>query len=368
MDQVKVGLIGCGNISKAYLNNCTKYSNLQVVACADLDLERAQERAAEYHVPIACTPAELLANKDIEIVINLTIPKAHADICLQALEAGKHVYTEKPFTVTREEGLSILKKAKEKGLLVASAPETFMGGGIQTCRKLIDEGWIGTPVAASAFMMGSGHESWHPDPEFYYEVGGGPMYDMGPYYITALVTLLGPIQRVTGSATISYPERTIRSEKKYGKKIKVETPTHVTGILEFASGAVGTVITSFDIFGGHKLPTIEIYGSLGTISVPDPNTFGGPVLLRRFNEKEWREIPLTHGYTDNNRGIGVMDMAYAIRNGRTHRAHGDMAYHVLEAMHAFHDSSAEGAHYTMKSSCERPEPMPELSLEPGLVR
>ncbi|MEX1029825.1 MAG: Gfo/Idh/MocA family oxidoreductase [Paenibacillaceae bacterium] len=368
MDKVKVGLIGCGNISKAYLNNCTKYNNLQVIACADLDLARAQERATEYGVPIACTPAELLANKDIEIVINLTIPKAHAEVCLQALEAGKHVYTEKPFTVTREEGLSILKKAKEKGLLVASAPETFMGGGIQTCRKLIDEGWIGTPVAASAFMMGGGHEGWHPDPEFYYEVGGGPMFDMGPYYITALVTLLGPIQRVTGSTRISFPERTIRSEKKFGKKITVETPTHVTGILEFTSGAVGTIITSFDVFGGHRLPTIEIYGSLGTLSVPDPNTFGGPVLLRRFNEKEWREIPLTHGYTDNNRGIGVMDMAFAIRNERTHRAHGDMAYHVLEAMHAFHDSAAEGRHYMMKSTCERPAAMPELSLDAGLVR
>src|SRR5690554_5037844 len=232
MNKVNVGLIGCGNISKAYLNNCTKYSNLQVLACADLDVARAQERAAEYGIPIACTPAELLANKDIEIVINLTIPRAHAEVCLQALEAGKHVYTEKPFTVTKEEGLSILKKAKEKGLLVASAPETFMGGGIQTCRKLIDEGWIGTPVAASAFMMGGGHEGWHPDPEFYYEVGGGLMYDMGPYYLTALVSLLGPITRITGSTRISFPERTIRSEKKYGKKITVETPTHVTGIME----------------------------------------------------------------------------------------------------------------------------------------
>lgn len=364
MDKVKVGIIGCGNISQIYLANCTRYENLQVVACADLDVRRAQQRASEFGVPVACDPERLLADPSIEIVINLTIPQAHAAVCLQALEAGKHVYTEKPFTVTREEARLVLDKAKEKGLLVASAPETFMGGGIQTCRKLIDEGQIGEPVAASAFMMGRGHEHWHPDPEFYYKRGGGPMFDMGPYYLTALVSLLGPIARLSGSARASFPERTIGSEPKRGQQITVDVPTHVAGTLEFASGAIGTMVTSFDIFGGHELPRIEIYGSRGTLSVPDPNSFGGPVLLRRAEELQWMDVPITHSYTDNSRGVGVMDMGYAIRTGRAHRASGDMACHVLEAMHGFHDSAAEGRHYVMTSSCERPAPMPEDGLSP----
>ena len=362
MDKVKVGIIGCGNISQIYLANCTRYENLQVVACADLDVQRAQQRADEFGIAIACTPEQLLANRDIEIVINLTIPQAHAAVCLQALEAGKHVYTEKPFAVTREEAQLVMDKAKEKGLLVASAPETFMGGGIQTCRQLIDEGKIGVPVAASAFMMCGGHEGWHPDPEFYYKRGGGPMYDMGPYYLTALVSLLGPIARISGSARASFPERVIKSEPKRGQTITVDVPTHVAGTLEFASGAIGTMVMSFDIFGGHDLPRIEIYGSQGTLSVPDPNSFGGPVLLRRAGELQWMDVPVAHSYTDNSRGIGVMDLGYAIRTGRHPRADGELACHVLEAMHAFHESAAEGRHYVMSSTCDRPAPLPENGL------
>ncbi|MBW7458727.1 Gfo/Idh/MocA family oxidoreductase, partial [Paenibacillus sepulcri] len=225
MKRVKVGIVGCGNISKIYFTNLQKYPELELVAAADLDLSRAEQRAQEFNLDKAYTVDQLMADPEIEIVVNLTIPKAHASVCLQALESGKHVYVEKPLAVTREEGQQVLKLAKEKGLRVASAPETFLGGGIQTCRKLIDDGAIGTPIAVSGFMIGGGHESWHPDPEFYYEVGGGPMFDMGPYYLTAFVNLLGPIRRVTGSAVISYPERTITSEKKRGQKIKVETPT-----------------------------------------------------------------------------------------------------------------------------------------------
>ncbi|QYR20699.1 Gfo/Idh/MocA family oxidoreductase [Paenibacillus sp. sptzw28] len=359
MKRVKVGIVGCGNISGIYFTNLQKYPEIDLVAAADLDLVRAQQRAEEFGLAKAYTVDQLLADVEIDVVVNLTIPKAHASICLQALEAGKHVYVEKPLAVTREEGLQILKLAADKGLRVASAPETFLGGGIQTCRKLIDDGAIGTPIAVSGFVIGGGHESWHPDPEFYYEIGGGPMFDMGPYYLTAFVTLLGPISRVTGSAVISYPERTITSEKKRGKTIKVETPTHIAGVIDFESGAVGTLITSFDAKAGTSLPNIEIQGSGGTLLVPDPNNFGGVVKLRRAGG-DWEEVPLTHGYTDNNRGIGVADMARAINDGGPHRASGAMAYHVLEAMHGFHDASREGKHYRMQSTCERPDPMPAL--------
>lgn len=359
MNQVKVGIIGCGKISGIYFKNCRSFPMVEVAACADLDLERARAAAEEHGVPKACSVQELLDDPGIDIVINLTIPAAHAEVCLQAIHAGKHVYVEKPLAVTREEGRSILDAAKAKGVLVGSAPDTFLGGGIQTCVKLIEDGWIGTPVAATAFMLGRGHEHWHPDPEFYYAKGGGPMFDMGPYYLTALVAMLGPIRRIAGATKMSYPERTITSEKKFGKVIPVETPTHVAGVMDFHSGVIGTMITSFDVFGGHQLPRIEVYGSLGTLSVPDPNTFGGPVLLKRHDAKEWKEIPLSHGYAENGRGLGVLDMAYAIRNGRPHRANGELAYHVLEAMHGFHDSSDEGKHYLMQSSCERPAPMPQ---------
>ncbi|MFD0714419.1 Gfo/Idh/MocA family protein [Paenibacillus sp. GCM10027626] len=359
MRPIKAGIIGCGNISRIYFSNLQKYPEIDLVAAADLELARAEERAREYGLAKAYTVEQLLADPEIEIVVNLTIPQAHAPVCMQALAAGKHVYVEKPLAVTREEGQRVLELAAEKGLRVASAPETFLGGGIQTCRKLIDDGAIGKPVSVSGFMLCGGHESWHPDPEFYYAAGGGPMFDMGPYYLTAFVTLLGPIRRVTGSAVVTYPERTITSEKKRGQKIKVETPTHIAGVLDFASGAVGTLITSFDTMAGTSLPNIEVHGSAGSLLVPDPNGFGGVVKLRRHGG-EWEEVPLTHGYTDNNRGIGVADMARAIAEGRQHRASGEMAYHVLEAMHGFHDASRDDRHYTMRSKCERPEPMPAL--------
>lgn len=362
MVKSRVGIIGCGYISQIYLKNLKTYPELEVTAAADIDIDRARACASEFGLAKAYTVEDLLADPDIDIVVNLTIPKVHASVCTLALQAGKHVYVEKPLAVTREEGREILRLAREKGLRVASAPETFLGGGIQTCRKLIDDGVIGTPIALSGFMLCGGHESWHPDPEFYYEAGGGPMFDMGPYYLTAFISLIGAIRRVTASAVISYPERTITSEKKRGEKIQVETPTHIAGILDFENGAVGTLITSFDTPGGTSLPNIEIHGSKGTLLVPDPNHFGGSVKLRRAGQPEWEEIPLTHGFTDNNRGIGVADLARAIAEGREHRAHGDMAYHVLEAMHGFLDASREGKHYIMQSTCSRPEPMSPLQL------
>lgn len=206
-------------------------------------------------------------------------------------------------------------------------------------------------------MTCHGHESWHPDPEFYYKVGGGPMFDMGSYYLTALVSMLGPIKRVTGSAKASFKTRTITSEKKYGEIVDVEVPTHIAGIMDFENGAIGTIITSFDVWGAN-LPRIEIYGSTGTLSVPDPNTFGGPVMIKSHNSKEWLEVPLTHSFAENSRGAGVADMAYALLSGRKHRANGELAYHVLDLMHGFHDASNNGKHYEVQSTCERPMALP----------
>ncbi|MCX7030203.1 MAG: Gfo/Idh/MocA family oxidoreductase [Spirochaetes bacterium] len=366
MAKTGVGIIGCGAISGIYLKNLTqKFDSTRVVACADLLAERAKAAAAEYKVAKASTVDELLRDPEVEIVLNLTIPRVHAEVSLAAIAAGKHVYSEKPLAVSRADGARVLEAARRKGRRLGGAPDTFLGGGIQTCRKIIDDGLIGRPIGATAFMTTPGHERWHPDPEFYYQPGGGPMLDMGPYYLTALVTLMGPIARVAGSAQTTYPERTITSEPKHGQKIKVEVPTHVAGVLDFASGAVGMILTSFDVWGTH-LPAIEIYGTDGSLSVPDPNTFGGPVLLLQKNEKEWREVPLAFGYAENSRGLGVADMADAIAKGRPHRAAGEAMYHVLDVMEGLHDASAAGRSYMVKSGCERSAALP-LGLADGEI-
>lgn len=363
-NKVNVGIIGCGNIFSQYINGCRKFEILDVVAATDIDFAKAESVCQTFDVPTAASPEAMLADPNIDLVINLTIPAAHAAVSLAALAAGKHVYSEKPLAITREDGKAILDSARERGLLVGCAPDTFLGGGVQTCRKLIDDGVIGTPVAATAFMMSHGPESWHPNPEFYYKVGGGPMFDMGPYYLTALINLLGPVRRVAGSARISFAERIATSEARNGERIAVDVPTHVAGVLDFVNGPVATLVTSFDVWG-NNVPRIEIYGSEGTLSVPDPNTFSGPVLVRTSAEKEFREVPLTHS-ADVGRGIGVADMAYAIRYGRPHRASGELAYHVLDIMHAFHDSSAQGQHINTETPLQQPAPLP-LDLPVGVL-
>jgi predicted dehydrogenase len=365
MKKVKIGIVGCGNISPIYLQQAQTFDILEVKAVADLIPERSKARAAQYNLPCVYTDDEIMADPEIEIIVNLTPPSVHAEIGLWALNAGKSVYNEKPLCIFRKEAAEMLKIAAEKGLRVGGAPDTFMGAGLQTCRKLIDEGAIGEPVAATAFMMNHGHENWHPDPEFFYKVGGGPMFDMGPYYLTALITMLGPVKRVAGLTRISFPERVISSEAKRGQKIVVETPTHVTGMLEFASGAIGTIITTFDVWRAN-LPRIEIYGSEGTLSMPDPNTFGGPVVVYKRDAKEGEVIPLLPIRERNSRSLGVADMAHAIRSGRPHRASGEMTYHVLDIMHTIHDSSREGHHLEMGSTCTRPAPMP-LGLPESLL-
>lgn len=359
----RVGIIGCGNISGIYLERSKIFPCLKVVACADLDLERARARAAEYGIPRACPVDEMLADKSIDIILNLTVPKAHAAVALRALQAGKHVYNEKPLAVTRADARKMLALARKKGLRIGCAPDTFLGAGIQTGKQAIDAGRIGRPIGATAFMLCHGHESWHPSPEFYYEKGGGPMFDMGPYYLTALVALLGPVRRVTASAGISFPQRTIASEPKKGKKITVETPTHIAGVLDFARGAIGTIVTSFDVWHAqHGAPLIEIYGTEGTLVLPDPNGFGGPVWLRRAGASEWREVPLVKGFAENTRSLGLADMALGIAKHKPHRASGELAYHVLDIMQSFLDASRSGKHIILKSACAVPASLPEVKI------
>lgn len=365
MKKIKTGIIGCGNISNIYLEKTKEFESLELTACADMLPERAKAKAEEHGIR-AMTVEEMLADPEIGIVINLTIPKAHHPVALAALQAGKSVYNEKPLTLTRAEGRELLETAKAKKQLVGCAPDTFLGGGHQTCRKLIDDGWIGTPVSATAFMVCHGHESWHPDPEFYYKAGGGPMFDMGPYYLTALVNMVGPVKKIAGMTRKTFNERTITSKPKYGQKVTVDVPTHVAGLLEFANGAIGTIITSFDVWGYGVLPWIEVNGTEGSLFVPDPNGFGGTIKLRRAGYKEWREIPLTHIYAENTRGLGVADMAVALQTGRKHRASGELAYHVLDIMHGIHDAANEGRTLALESTCERPAALP-LGLLNGML-
>lgn len=362
---VKIGLVGCGNICDIYFTQCAMLEAVEIVACADLELDRAKDKAKQHGIQRACSTEELLAMDDVEIVLNLTVPQAHMPVSMAALEAGKHVYTEKPLTVALEDGQKLLATAEKKGLRIGSAPDTFMGAGLQTCRKLIDDGWIGQPVSATAFMLCPGHESWHPNPEFFYKTGGGPMFDMGPYYLTALVHLLGPVNNVAGATSMIRKERLITSQPFAGTKIKVDIPTHVVGVMNFASGCISTIMTSFDVWH-HRMPCIEIFGTEGTMTVPDPNSFGGPVQVRRARDTEWHTIPLTHSYSNNSRGIGLADMATGIANGRPHRADCQLAYHVLELMHAFHTAADKGQNITMTSAPERPAALP-MNLREGSI-
>jgi predicted dehydrogenase len=351
-------MVGIGNISGIYLRNLTGTfkDRVKVTAVTDVQPERAAKAAAEYSLNHIKTVGELLDSPDVDIVLNLTHPSNHYPVAMASVKAGKHIYSEKPLCVRMEEAQELLKLAADNNVRVGNAPDTFLGAGIQTCRKLIDDGWIGEPVAAVAFLVNRGPEHYHPNPEFYYKKGGGPMFDMGPYYLTALVNLLGPIVRISGSAKKNFVKRTITSEPFYGKVIDVEIPTHITGSLDFASGAVGTIITSFDVYS-HTLPCIEVYGSEGTLRVSDPDTFGGPVYVKRFREEPWSDIPLLKNYSENSRGLGVTDMAEAIVEGRPHRASGKLAFHVLEVMHGIHIASASGHYYEVKNLCERPEPL-----------
>lgn len=359
MDPVTIGLVGCGNISAAYLRAAPLFPELRIAAAADLDESRARARAEEFGLR-ATTVDALLADPAIEIVLNLTIPAAHVPVGLDAIRSGKHVHGEKPLAASTTQARTLLDAAGRAGLRVGSAPDTFLGGAHQTARKLLDDGEIGRPLSGTAFMMNHGHEHWHPDPAFYYEPGGGPMLDMGPYYLTNLVNLLGPVASVTGVAAAGYPERTIGSEKRRGQTMRVSVATHVAGLMTFAEGAVVSIATSFDVWQ-HRHGNVELYGTEGSMAVPDPNRFGGTISVAKRRDP-WTDMPLSHGFADGNlRILGLADMARAIRTGRPHRCDGRLAYHVLEVMEAFQRSSDEGRTVAIESRCERPAPLPARS-------
>ncbi|WP_174887620.1 Gfo/Idh/MocA family protein [Cohnella herbarum] len=359
MRKVKVGIIGTGQISGIYLKNLTETFDaiVEVKAVADKVVELARKRAEQFGIPNAWTVEELLADPEIEIVLNLTAPVVHAEINLLALRAGKHVYTEKPFALTREDADEVLQVADKKGLLVGCAPDTFFGGGLQTCRKLIDEGWIGTPYSANGtIIMGNASGGMHPNFQNFLKLGGDPIMDMAPYYLTALVFLLGPVGRVTGTARQLHQEITVINPKSpfYGEKVAIEAPTNVSAVLDFRNGAVASLQAAKESFG--YLPRLEIFGTEGNLIVPDPNFFGGKIAIQ-FPNGETKDIPYSHGFTEDTRGIGLADMAYAIRNGRPHRASGRLARHVLDISLGIFDASNEGRHVMLETTVDRPEPL-----------
>jgi len=356
MKPVGIGVIGCGNISAAYLTAARKFPVLNLVALADANPQAAEARAIEFGVPARSVDA-LLADPAVEIVLNLTVPKAHVDVGLKAIAAGKHVHSEKPLGVTVREARRLIAAAAAKGLRLGSAPDTFLGGAHQTARRAVDDGLIGRPIGGAAFFMCPGHERWHPNPGFYYLAGGGPMLDMGPYYVTDLVNLLGPVASVSGVAMRTRSERVISSQPLAGTRIPVEVATHVTGALTFASGAAVSMTMSFDV-ARHRHGPIELYGETGSLIVPDPNHFGGKVEFATASE-DWREIPTQGAYADGNyRIVGLADMAQAIRTDRPHRASGELAFHVLEVMEAFQTSSKAGKAVAISTRPQRPAPLP----------
>jgi len=358
--KVVVGVIGTGQISGIYLKNLKETFDdiIELKAVADQVPELAAKRAEQFGVPNAWTVERLLADPDIELVLNLTAPVAHAPINLAALRAGKHIYTEKPFALTREDANEVLELAEKQGLLVGCAPDTFLGGGLQTCRKLIDDGWIGTPYSANGtIIMGNAWNGLHPNFRNFLKLGGDPIMDMAPYYLTAMVFLLGPVRRVSGTAQQLHREMTVRNPKSaaYGETVPIEAPTNVSAVLDFAGGAVGSLQAAKESFG--YLPRLEIFGTEGNLIANDPNFFGGRVAVQ-FPSGETKEFPIAHGFTEDTRGIGLADMAYAIRGGQLHRASGALARHVLDVSLGIFESSREERHIAVASTVERPEPLP----------
>jgi predicted dehydrogenase len=352
-----IGIVGTGVISGTYLEHLAKLPGVQVVAVADLDLSRAQAIADQNPGTRALTSDDLFADPEVDIVLNLTIPAAHAPVHQAALQAGKHVYGEKPLAVDRAEAEPLLKLAAANNLRIGCAPDTVLGTGTQTARVALDRGDIGVPTAATASFVTPGHELWHPAPEFYYQAGGGPLLDMGPYYVTSLVTLLGPVRRVTGRAGRSQEQRKIHTGPRAGETFPVDVPTHVTGVLEHESGALTTVLMSFDVWAA-RLPRIEIYGTEGSLSVPDPNGFDGTVEISTATNRDWTELPVAGGYAGAGRGVGVADMARALRNNEPHRADGALAYHVLDVMESLLESAAQDQSVDVASTVQRPAAVP----------
>jgi len=363
MKKVKIGIVGCGSISGIYLKNLTSlYKEVEIAGVCDLIESRADYAVETYKLPKKYADMhELFADPEVDIVLNITRAYEHFDVSMAAIQAGKHVYTEKPLATTFEDGLKLVEAAKQKNVRIGGAPDTFLGAGIQTCRKMIEDGCIGKPLAATAFMTSNGMEGWHPDPEGFYKVGGGPMLDMGPYYVTALINLLGAVEYTAGISKIGFPERVMTSQAKFGGVIKVETPTNIMGVLQFASGVSASLYTSFDVQAA-QLPIIEIYGSEGTLSVPDPNNFDGPIRLFRPENGSFLEVPIMLGYKENSRGLGLADMAKAIATNRPHRADSQQLLHALEVMTSFNKSSDAKAFVQMQSPFQKTAPMVNRKL------
>ena len=368
MNPVRLGIIGCGNISDAYILGTANSRLVQIAACADLRPAVAQAKAQQHGIA-AVSVERLLADPTIEIVLNLTNPSAHATVSMGILRAGKHAYSEKPLATTFADACALADAAAASGLRIGCAPDTFLGGAHQTCRRLIDEGRIGRVVAGSAAMLSHGMEHWHPDPGFYFARGGGPLLDMGPYYVTELVNLLGSVQDVTALATQGQATRTVTSEALRGNLIQVEVPTTVNGVLHFTGGANIALTVSWDVWKTERVP-LELYGTKGSLLDTDPDWFGGtPKLSERGGP--WMDVDIsaqpfgTPNWTRNDgqavanyRAVGVLDMAAALQQGRPHRASGTLALHVLEVLEALERSATEGQHVTVESKCQRPAAVP----------
>lgn len=364
MTIINVGVIGCGNISDAYFKAAPQFPVLKMLAVADINMAAAQAKAETYGLK-AMSVADLLANDDIDIVLNLTTPQYHIEVGLAVVAAGKHVYSEKPLALNIAEASKLAAAAKAKGVRVGCAPDTFLGGAHQTARKALDEGAIGDVVAGTAFMMCPGHERWHPNPDFYYQAGGGPMLDMGPYYITALINMLGPVASVVGMAKATYKQRSIKSGDREGETFKVNVDTHFSGIMQFVSGATVTMTQSFDVHK-HGHSPIEIYGQKGSMLVADPNKFEGEVKISAGLD-DWQEVEQSHIYGDGDyRILGLADMAQGIVADRPHRASLELSMHVLEVMEAIQTAADEERIVKLKHQCERPAALP-VGLEFGTL-
>ncbi|HEU5485095.1 MAG TPA: Gfo/Idh/MocA family oxidoreductase [Microlunatus sp.] len=357
-EAMTVGLVGCGNISAQYLASLPRLPNLRLVSVTDPVAAAADRVAADQGVP--ARPLEsVLADPDVDVILNLTPPQVHAPLTVRALEAGKHVYLEKPFAVTSAEAETMLTAAAASGRRIGSAPDTVLGTGIQTARRLIDDGEIGRPIAATAFMMSPGHESWHPNPGFYYLRGGGPLLDMGVYYLTALVTLLGPVAEVSAMSSRVRTERLVPDRgPRAGEVLPVEVDTYVAGTLRHDSGVISTLIVSFDTIAS-RLPRIEVYGSAASLDVPDPNQFANPVGISAARDDPFRPITDLGGYREAGRGYGLADMVRALREGVPHRQSAELGFHVHEMMERIAEASEAGRTVPVVSRCDRPAAVPQ---------
>ena len=356
---LQVGIVGAGVISAAYLK--TKLPQFKITCCSDVQQTQAELRAREFGIAAVSTET-ILADPAVDIVLNLTTPQHHAEVIGAGLRAHKHVYSEKPLSISTREAEPLLSTAAANGVRIGCAPDTFLGGAQQTGRKLLDDGAIGSPIGGTAFFMSGGPESWHPNPEFFYQKGAGPVFDMGPYYLTALVNLLGPIKRVWSAGRTTLPERKIGSGSRKGASIPVLVLSYVSAILEFQSGPIVTFVASFDV-PAYSHPYIEIYGTGGTLQLPDPNYFGGSVRLNQHGR--WVDVSHSHGFGDGNyRGIGLADLVAGLRSGVPHRASAELAFHVLEVMEAIVETAGSGQAYSLRSSCERPRALRPVSHVP----